>query len=88
MQVERHDYASALRYFEDYLRQGASDITPERHPSKFAILQANFLAVVQVVVYIGAIAILVIFAVMLTRRVMGIREARNAQWPFGLAVCP
>jgi NADH-quinone oxidoreductase subunit J len=34
----------------------------------YAILQANFLAVVQVVVYIGAIAILIIFAVMLTRR--------------------
>jgi len=34
----------------------------------YAILQANFLAVVQVVVYIGAIAILFIFAVMLTRR--------------------
>ena len=33
-----------------------------------AVLQANFLAVVQVVVYIGAIAILFIFAVMLTRR--------------------
>ncbi len=34
----------------------------------YAILQAGFLAVVQVVVYIGAIAILFIFAVMLTRR--------------------
>jgi NADH-quinone oxidoreductase subunit J len=34
----------------------------------FAILNAGFLAVVQVVVYIGAIAILFIFAVMLTRR--------------------
>jgi NADH:ubiquinone oxidoreductase subunit 6 (subunit J) len=34
------------------------------------LLDANFLAVVQVVIYIGAIAILVIFAVMLTRRVM------------------
>jgi NADH-quinone oxidoreductase subunit J len=34
----------------------------------YGILQANFLAVVQVVVYIGAIAILFIFAVMLTRR--------------------
>ena len=34
----------------------------------YAILQANFLAVVQVVVYIGAIAILFIFAVMLTLR--------------------
>jgi NADH-quinone oxidoreductase subunit J len=34
----------------------------------FALLNASFLAVVQVVVYIGAIAILFIFAVMLTRR--------------------
>jgi NADH-quinone oxidoreductase subunit J len=36
----------------------------------FALLQAGFFAVIQVVVYIGAIAILIIFAVMLTRRVM------------------
>ena len=36
----------------------------------FAILEAGFLAVVQVVVYIGAIAIMFIFAVMLTRREM------------------
>jgi NADH-quinone oxidoreductase subunit J len=36
----------------------------------YALLQASFLAVVQVVVYIGAIAILFIFAVMLTRREM------------------
>jgi len=34
----------------------------------YAVLQAGFLAVVQVVVYIGAIAILFIFAVMLTRK--------------------
>jgi NADH-quinone oxidoreductase subunit J len=34
----------------------------------FALLNASFLAVVQVVVYIGAIAILFIFAVMLTRK--------------------
>ena len=36
----------------------------------FALLNAGFLAVVQVVIYIGAIAILMIFAIMLTRRVM------------------
>jgi NADH-quinone oxidoreductase subunit J len=36
----------------------------------FALLNASFLAVVQVVVYIGAIAILFIFAVMLTRKDM------------------
>ena len=35
----------------------------------FLLLEAAFLAVVQVAIYIGAIAILVIFAVMLTRRV-------------------
>ncbi len=36
----------------------------------FVLLEASFLAVVQVVVYIGAIAIMFIFAVMLTRKVM------------------
>jgi NADH-quinone oxidoreductase subunit J len=37
----------------------------------FATLNAGFIAVVQVVVYIGAIAILFIFAVMLTQRTKG-----------------
>ncbi len=37
----------------------------------FVLLDAGFLAVVQVLVYIGAIAILMIFAVMLTREVTG-----------------
>lgn len=36
----------------------------------FVLLNATFLAVVQVVVYIGAIAVLFVFAVMLTRKVM------------------
>jgi len=36
----------------------------------FILLNAPFLAVVQVVVYIGAIAILMIFAVMLTRNIV------------------
>ena len=35
----------------------------------FVLLSATYLAVVQVIVYIGAIAILVIFAVMFTRRI-------------------
>lgn len=46
----------------------------------YALLHANFLAVVQVVVYIGAIAILFIFAVMLTRkdlRDQGAQQNRN-----------
>jgi NADH-quinone oxidoreductase subunit J len=36
----------------------------------FATLQASFFAVIQVLVYIGAIAILIIFSIMLTQRVL------------------
>jgi NADH-quinone oxidoreductase subunit J len=48
----------------------------------YALLQASFLVVVQVVVYIGAIAILFIFAVMLTRRDMRDQgpQARKGWW--------
>ncbi len=50
----------------------------------FAILNASFLAVVQVVVYIGAISILFIFAVMLTRKEMRDRGPQmNRNWWFG-----
>ena len=38
--------------------------------SVYVLLEAPFIAVIQVLVYIGAIAILVIFAIMLTRRLM------------------
>ena len=47
----------------------------------FATLNAGFIAVIQVVVYIGAIAILFIFAVMLTRREMRDRGPQlNSGW--------
>ena len=47
----------------------------------YALLNAGFLAVVQVVIYIGAIAILFIFAVMLTRKEMRDRGPQlNAAW--------
>ena len=47
----------------------------------YASLNAGFLAVVQVVVYIGAIAILFIFAVMLTRKEIRDRGAQhNRGW--------
>ncbi len=47
----------------------------------FAFLEASFFAVVQVLVYIGAIAILIIFAVMLTRRVRDDKSPRmNKGW--------
>ncbi len=50
----------------------------------YAILNASFLAVVQVVVYIGAIAILFIFAVMLTRKDLLDQGAQqNSNWWVG-----
>jgi len=50
----------------------------------YALLSAAFLAVVQVVVYIGAIAILFIFAVMLTRKDMRDQGPQmNSNWWFG-----
>ena len=53
----------------------------------YTLLNAGFLAVVQVVIYIGAIAILFIFAVMLTRR--DIRDTgpqHNRNWWLGALI--
>jgi NADH-quinone oxidoreductase subunit J len=55
----------------------------------YVLLNAGFLAVAQVVVYIGAIAILMIFAIMLTRRIAqdtGPRFNSNWAWALGLSV--
>lgn len=53
----------------------------------FALLDAGFLAVVQVVVYIGAIAILFIFAVMLTSRdALDRGPQMNPHWWLGAVV--
>ncbi|HRF49477.1 MAG TPA: NADH-quinone oxidoreductase subunit J [Anaerolineales bacterium] len=53
----------------------------------FVLLNAGFLALVQVVVYIGAISILIIFAIMLTRRVMqDTGPQTNANWYWGAVV--
>jgi NADH-quinone oxidoreductase subunit J len=50
----------------------------------YVLLQAGFFAVVQVVVYIGAISILFIFAAMLTRKVMqDSGPQNNANWWLG-----
>jgi NADH-quinone oxidoreductase subunit J len=46
----------------------------------FVLLSAPFLAAVQVLVYIGAIAILIVFAVMLTRSMTRISDLYNRQW--------
>lgn len=53
----------------------------------YALLNAPFLAVVQVVVYIGAIAILFIFAVMLTRKDMRDQGPQmNRNWWLGALI--
>jgi NADH:ubiquinone oxidoreductase subunit 6 (subunit J) len=46
----------------------------------FVLLAAPFMAAVQILVYIGAIAILIIFAVMLTRSMTRMSEVLNRQW--------
>jgi NADH-quinone oxidoreductase subunit J len=54
----------------------------------FGLLEATFYAVVQVLVYIGAIAILIIFAVMLTRRVMDDSQTQMVRyWWVALIAC-
>ncbi len=47
----------------------------------FITLEAPFLAVVQILVYVGAISILITITIMVTRRVMGVTESVNRQWP-------
>ncbi|MCI0394994.1 MAG: NADH-quinone oxidoreductase subunit J [Chloroflexi bacterium] len=53
----------------------------------YVLLEAGFLAAAQLLVYIGAISILVIFAIMMTRRLMQTTESPfNSQQLGGLAV--
>lgn len=51
----------------------------------YVTLDAGFLAAAQLLVYIGAISILIIFAIMMTRRMMQTAENPfNSQWGLGL----
>lgn len=53
----------------------------------YVMLSAGFLAMAQVVIYIGAIAILMIFAIMLTRRVAGdAGPSMNSNWPWAALI--
>ena len=53
----------------------------------FILLHAEFLAAVQVLIYVGAVAVLIIFAVMLTTRLTDIRvRAQNEQVGVGLVI--
>ena len=60
-------------------------------PAFFVLLQAEFLAVTQVLVYIGAISTLIIFAIMLSRGVMDPNAAalqrRSGAWWAALLRC-
>lgn len=50
----------------------------------YVLLDAGFLAAAQLLVYIGAISILIIFAIMMTRRLMQTTESPyNSQWVLG-----
>lgn len=51
----------------------------------YVLLEAGFLAAVQILVYIGAIGIMIIFAIMLTRRITdGHKIGVNDQWIWAL----
>ena len=47
----------------------------------FVLLSAEFLAVVQVLIYAGAISVLIIFAVLLTREVEKGNPSNRLRWP-------
>jgi NADH:ubiquinone oxidoreductase subunit 6 (subunit J) len=47
----------------------------------YFVLEAEFVAIVQVLIYIGAISVLILFAIMLTRGLMtNTGTAENGQW--------
>ena len=51
----------------------------------YLLLEAEILAMIQLLVYVGAISILIIFAIMLSRRMMSPEfKSRNEQWLLGL----
>lgn len=50
----------------------------------YVLLEAELLAMIQLLVYVGAISILIIFAIMLSHRIMAADfKARNEQWAIG-----
>lgn len=53
----------------------------------YVLLSADFVAVVQVLIYVGAVMILLLFAIMLTQRTsMAQTNPSNAQYAWGAAV--
>jgi NADH:ubiquinone oxidoreductase subunit 6 (subunit J) len=52
----------------------------------FVLLSAPFLAAVQILIYMGGITILIIFAVMLTRGMVSARKILNQQWDLAAVI--
>ncbi len=53
----------------------------------YILLEVELLAMIQLLIYVGAIAILIIFAIMLSRQIMSPQyRARNEQWLGGAVV--
>ena len=53
----------------------------------YLLLEAEFLAVVQVLIYVGAISVLILFAIMLTRGLMqSTQSSLNSQWELAAVV--
>ncbi len=54
----------------------------------YVLLNAEFIAIVQVLIYVGAVTILVLFALMLTR-IGGLSRTNptNRLWPIAVVVC-
>ena len=54
----------------------------------FVLLAADFVAVIQVLIYVGGILVLMLFAVMLTHRVADVRVSNRAlgRWPTLLVI--
>jgi NADH-quinone oxidoreductase subunit J len=55
----------------------------------YFLLRADFLGTVQILIYVGAVAVLILFAIMLTRNVTGTetpREVLGVKWWLGASV--
>ena len=55
----------------------------------YFLLRADFIGAVQILIYIGAVAVLILFAIMLTRNVTGTegpREVLGVKWWVGSAI--
>jgi NADH:ubiquinone oxidoreductase subunit 6 (subunit J) len=52
----------------------------------YVLLQAGFLAAVQILIYVGAVSVLILFTVMLTRQVMGGPRLSNSQWYLAIII--